>query len=610
MLASCETPLRLTSQLRRKQSVLEQSDSIPAKIIELPITLACRNDNDGGSPTQKETLDMRNLREQGVEREPPQDFKRRAKYSSEPHNMYGQRAVMIWFRALRKKIPLSYTLGVSFLVCHLAREAVLTTDIVKWSVEGKLPYFAAFVEIEKRIGQPPSACPISTSVMFRPNESVTAQKLESISASISDSVGLALPPVNFYAIASRYLRELSLPLEKIRPHACRIYEWSMPPDLWLSTNELRLPTRVCVMSILIVAIRILYNLNGFGVWEKSLSTHQTCSTSSGTEESELKQDPDVKKDPGKDSGSPQSVDDIGTNPDRDTSHAQKTELDAAELLCNLEARYNGINKKYGKFLFLHSKDLPTYLQFCKDVVFAGLEPSFEDYEEKRLIDELWDFYQNERDSKTEVEEEAHGSGTVDQKRARVDVECSRTWPRRENKKFRDKGCIGDLSSSWSARDRRGENSDQFDSSQDEQSSEQKDQASADTLKDETAEILKDEAIRLLKSDMEENRFYYIPPRVNPKRFDYLHYVRKRDEGALTYVAHADYYILLRACAKVAKIEIRLLHIGVLSFERRLTWMEHRINHCLHMKPPTFFCEFCSYLGNASVESLGLSNLNI
>lgn len=259
---------------------------------------------------------------------------------------------MIWFRALRKKIPLSYTLGVSFLVCHLAREAVLTTDIVKWSVEGKLPYFAAFVEIEKHIGQPPSACPISTSVMFRPNESVTAQKLESISASIADSVGLALPPVNFYAIASRYLRELSLPLEKIRPHACRIYEWSMPPDLWLSTNELRLPTRVCVMSILIVAIRILYNLNGFGVWEKSLSTHQTCSTSSGTEESELKQDPDVKKDPGKDSGSPQSVDAIGTNPDRDTSHAQKTELDAAELLCNLEARYNGINENYGKFLFL------------------------------------------------------------------------------------------------------------------------------------------------------------------------------------------------------------------------------------------------------------------
>lgn len=30
------------------------------------------------------------------------------------------------------------------------------------------------------------------------------------------------------------------------------------------------------------------------------------------------------------------------------------------------------------------------------MVFAGLEPSYEDYEEKRLIEELWDFYWSER----------------------------------------------------------------------------------------------------------------------------------------------------------------------------------------------------------------------
>ena len=125
-----------------------------------------------------------------------------------------------------------------------------------------------------------------------------------------------------------------------------------------------------------------------------------------------------------------------------------------------------------------------------------------------------------------------------------------------------------------------------------------------------ADILKEESIRKMKQDMEENRFYYIPPRVYLKRFDYLHYVRKRDEGALTYAAHADYYILLRACAKVAQVEIRCMHIGVLSFEKRLAWTEHRINHCLQLTPPTFSCEFCSEVGNASVESLGLSNLNI
>ncbi|XWS34106.1 hypothetical protein CRYUN_Cryun21dG0011200 [Craigia yunnanensis] len=61
--------------------------------------------------------------------------------------------------------------------------------------------------------------------------------------------------------------------------------------------------------------------------------------------------------------------------------------------------------------------------------------------------------------------------------------------------------------------------------------------------------------------MEENRFSYIPPRVMLKRLDYLHYVRKKDEGAMTYVAHADYYILLRSCARVAEVDMRSTEYG-------------------------------------------------
>lgn len=127
-----------------------------------------------------------------------------------------------------------------------------------------------------------------------------------------------------------------------------------------------------------------------------------------------------------------------------------------------------------------------------------------------------------------------------------------------------------------------------------------------------AETPKSEAIKRLKLDMEENRFCYIPPRVNVKRFDYLHYVRKKDEGAFTYVAHADYYILLRACARVAQVDIRIMHIGVLSLERRLAWLENRIDHCLHLTPPNVSCEFCSDVAaeHAADDSIGFSNLNI
>lgn len=121
-----------------------------------------------------------------------------------------------------------------------------------------------------------------------------------------------------------------------------------------------------------------------------------------------------------------------------------------------------------------------------------------------------------------------------------------------------------------------------------------------------------EAIRQMKLDMEENRFCYIPPSVRLKRSDYIHYVRKRDEGALTYVAHADYYILLRACARIAQVDIRIVHIGVLSLERRLAWLENRIDKCLHSKPPNISCQFCSDVApqNESDEIPGLSNLNI
>lgn len=255
---------------------------------------------------------------------------------------------MIWYRLLRQKLPLSSSLAISFLACHVVREAILPTDLVKWTIEGKLPYFAAFVEIEKRFGQASVACSISPSVMFRPSKSVPVQKLESMAASIAESIGLHLPPINFYAIASRYLKQLSLPVDKILPHALKLQEWSMAPDLWLSINEMRLPTRVCVMSILIVAIRILYNINGFGAWERSLSSHKLSSSTSDSGGQLEEQSSKIRDDVGKSSVSPSnSVGDSSEKSSEVSSHFKDSELDVEEFLYNLEARYNNILDTYG-----------------------------------------------------------------------------------------------------------------------------------------------------------------------------------------------------------------------------------------------------------------------
>lgn len=197
-------------------------------------------------------------------------------------------------------------------MCHLAREPILPTDIIKWTLEGKLPYFTAFVEIGKQMGPPLGACPLSSSHMFKPIQAISSERLESLAASIAHSIGLELPPVNFYAIASRYLEQLSLPVNIILPHACRIYEWSMPPELWLSANESRLPTRAFVLSTLIVSIRILYNIHGFGKWETSLS----CA--------------------------------IKRNNVAEVSDADQADMDATDILVLLQSKYNELIETSGK----------------------------------------------------------------------------------------------------------------------------------------------------------------------------------------------------------------------------------------------------------------------
>ncbi|CAL0322425.1 unnamed protein product [Lupinus luteus] len=532
--------------------------------------------------------------------EVPDDYEAcaaRPKYRTEPHTIYGQRAVMIWFRSLKKSIPLAYTLAVSFLACHVAREAILPSDMMKWTLEGKLPYFSAFVEIERRMGYPSNACPICSSVMFRPQRAVSVQKLESCAASIAQSIGLELPPVNFYAIAYRYLKKLALSVKKILPYACRIYEWSMPPDLWLSLskNYFRLPTHVCVMSILVVAIRILYNINGFGEWEKSLS-HNGGASSKPSISSTLKDNGEMGT-----AFSAHELDDHCKDSYEDSMRSQNHELDSAGLIHHLETRFNEIANTHGEtfclviklllilrclslyFIFLlfnnqrtkiqyllteYSKDLQAYLQYCSDVAFAGSEPSFE---EEKMIEYLCDPFQNDEDTKPSelLEEQPNG------RRPRDGEGCISRKTRTEKRRKE--------SYNESASDDHTHLADDMNQSVDTDSScssLSEDCEHSHSNKNGLGKSPVNEAIRKLKLDMEENRFCYIPPRVNLKRFDYLHYVRKKDEGALTYVAHADYYILLRACAKVAQVDIRILHIGVLSLERRLGWLENRINQSL------------------------------
>ncbi|CAA6664647.1 unnamed protein product [Spirodela intermedia] len=248
---------------------------------------------------------------------------------------HGSKACVCLGQFSAKHDPNTLILGFHVLGCHIAREQILPTDLVNWATEGKLPYISAFSDIEKSLGNPGAGFPLSSRFLFRPVYTPGTWQMEATAGSIAHCVGLHLPPVNFYAIAHRYLRQLSLPLEKILQHACHIYEWSMPAELWLSANPFQLPTRVCVMSILMIAIRVLYEIHGHGVWE-------------------------TKK--------IDSVYEKGSTP------AQAPQFDTMDLLCKLEAKYNDMMN-------------------TPDIVFSGMTTS---YEEERLIEALWDIYEKQK----------------------------------------------------------------------------------------------------------------------------------------------------------------------------------------------------------------------
>ncbi|KAL3645628.1 hypothetical protein CASFOL_010808 [Castilleja foliolosa] len=467
-----------------------------------------------------------------------EEFQPSAQHRGDPVNIHGKRVASVWFKSLRSTIQLPCTLAISFLICHVAREAITSSDMIKWALEGKLPYFAAFNEIEKQIGSSSDACPIQAKRMFRPVKIISSQKLESTAAQIAQKIGLELPSVNFYAIASHFLNQLSLPIPDILPMACRLYEWSKPAELYLSANELRIPTRAYVMSILIVTIRMIFNINGYGMWESIYSNN-------------------IENGGGDDEFSSNNLLPSGTK------------LNGVKLLRILEAKYDEL-----PVLYEYSCDLTSYLQFCKDVVFSDLRPSYEDLEEKTILKEFWDFYQNNKDT-----------GKSDNRKG--DTSGPSASANGESKGDEVKKTKSDQSTSNNT-------------SQKTNSCHDGDQYSEHCSQPSKESSTKDEAIRRLKMNMDDKKFCYIPPRVKVKKKDYLHYARRKND-VFVYAVHADYFILLRSCAKVARVETRVMHIAALCLERRLQWLEKSVDSLLHLD--LNFSDDCDFCKDESEKNL-------
>ncbi|XP_073392577.1 TATA box-binding protein-associated factor RNA polymerase I subunit B isoform X1 [Physcomitrium patens] len=188
--------------------------------------------------------------------------RRKKRVVGEPWTTYGERTRFVWLRSLKARIPLRSSLAITYLVCHLAREPILPTDIINWAFEGTLPYLSAYTAIEKRSNWIPELQLFKASKIFKPLRMTNARVVEYLASLIGDRIGLELPPINFHAISRRFLKELDLPVEKLAPYVCRLYEWFPSSGLWLTSQVSKVPTRVYVMAALVVVFKILYNLDG------------------------------------------------------------------------------------------------------------------------------------------------------------------------------------------------------------------------------------------------------------------------------------------------------------------------------------------------------------
>lgn len=188
--------------------------------------------------------------------------KRKKKNLGEPWTSYGEKARYVWLRNLKARIPLRSTLAITFLVCHLAREPILPTDIINWAFEGALPYLSAHTSIGKRSTWGTQPTPASLKEMFKPLRMTNARMVEFLASLIAKRMGLQLPPVNFHMISKRFLQELDLSIERFAPYVCRLFEWFPISGLWLSSHTNSLPSRVYVMAMLVVMFKLLYKLDG------------------------------------------------------------------------------------------------------------------------------------------------------------------------------------------------------------------------------------------------------------------------------------------------------------------------------------------------------------
>ncbi|KAI5081835.1 hypothetical protein GOP47_0001578 [Adiantum capillus-veneris] len=482
----------------------------------------------------------------------------------------------IWLNALKERIPLAASLAIIYLACHIADEAILTTDLVQWASKGSLPYLAAFSEVEKkRYGL---AWPIEARLMFKPVDVVGARKLEFMAASIARRIKLHLPPVNFDATSCRFLKELNLPVERLSTFVHRIYDWYRPPGLHLSDEPYALPTRVYVMAMVMITLKILYKVDG----QLYRDTHEGgCGKRIGSPSDREKHDHQatLKKNQTTEKDTPQACDsgDWHVDDNMETFMGKATQSscyrqseapderddkwNAHVLLEKLEKSW----KDHATEPFDYEKDLDSYLKYCKDFIFSGLKL---EGEEENMCERLWRLYEHPPEKE---------DGVSQKKPSIQDIPEVQSLSEDSHFSFASFNVAG------SQKEGADTVSDPHDSKAEKSHGKIPDDM---TCCKKNAEICSGFlSLEKLACHMESLGFQCLPPRKQPLvAGKYLRYVRKKAKGGNSLqLVHADYFMVLCACAHVIRVHPVALHWCVQRIEKSLLAIEEKAKDFSNME---------------------------
>jgi len=163
---------------------------------------------------------------------------------------------------MTSRLPMYATLGMVYVACARHREAILPCDLSRMAMEGTIPYLNANAIFKNRFGaEITRELPSENAFQITMVRAPTPERIVATAAYVAAKIGVQLPPVNASGLLTRFVRELNLHAG-VQAAAHRTLSLYLSPALWYGAPECVGTPESAVMATLVVALKMLYGLDG------------------------------------------------------------------------------------------------------------------------------------------------------------------------------------------------------------------------------------------------------------------------------------------------------------------------------------------------------------